>query len=146
MGCFHAVPHLARFSELCRGRPRPCSRRVPARRAVFVLFVLQMLYVRRYEMYTPDMFIPALRSDRTFGWCRHSITPQYSTSTRAYLVNHLGNRLSTELTLSGEQSHSSPERPCQKQRSALRSQDGEEVSRLKETIRKLKAGDKGDAE
>ena len=32
------VPCLARLSRLCRGPARPCSRRLPARRAVFVFF------------------------------------------------------------------------------------------------------------
>ena len=32
------VPHLARLSRLCRGRPRPCSRRLPATGAVFVFW------------------------------------------------------------------------------------------------------------
>ena len=30
------LPHLARLSRRCRGWPRPCSRRLPARRVVFV--------------------------------------------------------------------------------------------------------------
>ena len=32
--CLLDVPHLARPSRLCRGRPRPCSRRLPAGGAV----------------------------------------------------------------------------------------------------------------
>ena len=34
--CLLDVPHHARLSRFCRGRPRPCSRRLPARVAVFV--------------------------------------------------------------------------------------------------------------
>ena len=34
--CLLDVPHPARLSRLCRGRPRPCSRRLPATGAVFV--------------------------------------------------------------------------------------------------------------
>ena len=33
------VPHLARLSRLCRGRPRPCSRGLPAGCALFVFLV-----------------------------------------------------------------------------------------------------------
>ena len=34
--CLLDVPRHARLSRLCRGRPRPCSRRLPARGAAFV--------------------------------------------------------------------------------------------------------------
>ena len=37
--CLLVVPHLARLSRLCRGRPRPCLSRLPARRAAFVFFL-----------------------------------------------------------------------------------------------------------
>ena len=36
--CLFDVPHYARLSRLCRGRTRPCSRRLPARGAVFAFF------------------------------------------------------------------------------------------------------------
>ena len=36
--CLPVVPHLARLSRLYRGRPRSCSRRLPARCAVFIFF------------------------------------------------------------------------------------------------------------
>ena len=40
LGCAFplVVPHLARLSQLDRGRPRPCSRRAPAGRAVSFFF------------------------------------------------------------------------------------------------------------
>ena len=37
--CLLVVPHLARLSRLCRGRPRPCSRRLPATGVVFAFFL-----------------------------------------------------------------------------------------------------------
>ena len=37
--CLLVVPHVARLSRLCRGRPRQCSRRLPAGRALFVFLV-----------------------------------------------------------------------------------------------------------
>ena len=36
--CFLVMRHLTCLSRLSRGRPRPCSRRLPARRDVFVFF------------------------------------------------------------------------------------------------------------
>ena len=35
--CLLDVPHLVRLSRLCRGRPRPCLRRLPAGGALFVI-------------------------------------------------------------------------------------------------------------
>ena len=37
--CLLDVPHLARLSRLYRGRPRPCSRRLPAAGVIFVFLV-----------------------------------------------------------------------------------------------------------
>ena len=37
------MPHLTRLSRLCRGRPRPCSRRLPATGAVFVFLSKSLL-------------------------------------------------------------------------------------------------------
>ena len=39
--CLLVVCHLARLSRLCRGRPRPCSRRLSATGAVFVISFCQ---------------------------------------------------------------------------------------------------------
>ena len=36
--CLLVVSHLARLSRFCRGRPQPCSRRLPARLAAIVFF------------------------------------------------------------------------------------------------------------
>ena len=36
------VAHLARPSRLCRGRPRPCSRRLPARGAAVFVFLVKI--------------------------------------------------------------------------------------------------------
>ena len=48
--CLLDVPHLARLSRLCRGRPRPCSRLLPAGVAPFVFFGQNIeLYVRTYR-------------------------------------------------------------------------------------------------
>ena len=61
--CLLDVPHLASLFRLCRGRPRPCSRRLPARGAVFVFwskytnFVFVRLLVDTYRyLYQSDIF------------------------------------------------------------------------------------------
>ena len=48
--CLLDVPHLARLSRLCRGRPRPCSCRFPARGAVLVFLVkIHQRSIRTYR-------------------------------------------------------------------------------------------------
>ena len=47
MWCLLDVPHLARLSRLCRGRPRPYSRRLPAR-GDMLFFWLNILSVYSY--------------------------------------------------------------------------------------------------
>ena len=49
--CLLVVPHLAHLSRLCRGRGRPCSRRLPARRAVFVCFSKMIVLISSVYSY-----------------------------------------------------------------------------------------------
>ena len=44
--CLLDVPHIVRLSRLCQGRPRPCSRPLPA--AVFVLVKIPNVSTRTH--------------------------------------------------------------------------------------------------
>ena len=71
------------LSLLYRGRPRPCSRRVPARHAVFVflanncsdlkcLFVLDSMHTRNWMVEQVAIFpftVPGRRSNPARTWC-----------------------------------------------------------------------------
>ena len=52
--CLLDVLLLALLFQLCRGRPRPCSRRLPARGAVFVFWskYLEFIFARICLLYT----------------------------------------------------------------------------------------------
>ena len=57
--CLLDVPHLARLSHLWRGRPRPCSRRLPAAGALFVFLVkISNCIFVRIDTNNSDIFFP----------------------------------------------------------------------------------------
>ena len=59
--CWLDVPHLARVSRLCRGRPRPCSRCLPATGSVFVfLSKCPSVYFRFFVKMSKRLFLRLL--------------------------------------------------------------------------------------
>lgn len=60
------VPHLARLSQLCRRWPRPCSRRVPAKRGVLAFIFVSI----SHKCLSISYFIYTFREGGGIpGWC-----------------------------------------------------------------------------
>ena len=74
MWCLLDVPHLARLSRLCRGRPRPCPRRLLAT-GVFSFFVkniLRSMFRSQASIHTYRYIPISVYVHKKFGWvaCR----------------------------------------------------------------------------
>ena len=82
--CLPVMPHLARLSRLCRGQPRPCSRRVPPRRAVVVFsrfFFWPQVSVRTYR------YLPGIRLSSAGSSLSLLISGRWFKSRKALVLN-----------------------------------------------------------
>ena len=61
------VPHLARLSRLCRGRPPSCSRRLPATGSACVFFLSKSPFVRTGTYQSRHMYTRNIPSSGVAG-------------------------------------------------------------------------------
>ena len=67
--CFLVMPDRARFPRLCRGLPRPCSRRVPPGRAVFAFLQESAVFLVRFPTWYRLAIAEIFVSERVRGIC-----------------------------------------------------------------------------